>query len=66
MAADRATPLHPTEVEHNGHTIKLTHRPKINDWTYEVVITRKIRLSNSHPRYETALSHAKADIDAMT
>ena len=57
--------LQPREVEYKGHTIRLTHRPKINDWTYEVIHTRTVRLSNHAPRYGAALDHAKAMIDNL-
>lgn len=65
-AAHAVTPLHPTRVEYKGHTIKLTHRVKVNDWTYEIKHTRTIVLKNHAPRYDTALSAAKNDIDALT
>lgn len=66
MSADRATPLHPTEVQYKGHTIKMTHRAVTNDWVYEVLHTRTIKLSQHAPRYETALKQAKRDIDILT
>lgn len=65
MSASKAVPLHPTSVEYKGHTIKLTHRIKTNDWTYEVRHTRTITLKNNAPRYETALKQAKRDIDIL-
>jgi len=57
--------LHPTTVTYKDHTIKLTHRPKTNDWTYTVSHTRTITLTNHAPRYDTALRHAQHDIDLM-
>lgn len=65
MSAEKATPLHPTEVQYKGHTIKMTHRPGTNDWVYEVTHTRTLKLSQHAPRYETALRMAKRDIDIL-
>jgi hypothetical protein len=65
MSALKATPLHPTTVMYRGHKITLTHRPQVNDWQYTVEHTRTIRLSQSKPRYDAALSAAKKDIDIL-
>lgn len=65
MSAQKAIPLHPTEVNYRDHKIKLTHRPGTNDWTYEVKHTRTITLSDKAPRYDTAVKNAKRDVDCL-
>lgn len=59
------TQLQPTTVTYKDHTIKLTHRPRINDWTYTVSHTRTITLSDHAPLYSAALRAAKRDIDVL-
>ena len=58
-------PLHAPKVQYRAHTIKLTHRPKTNDWKYSVSHTRTITLTNHAPRYESALKQAMKDIDNL-
>jgi hypothetical protein len=60
-----AVQLHPTEIQYREHDIKLVHRPKVNDWYYEVKHTRTITLRAHYPRYAAALEAAKCDIDAL-
>lgn len=57
--------LHPATVTYKDHTIKLTHRPRINDWTYTVSHTRTITLTNHAPRYDSAVRAAQHDIDVL-
>lgn len=57
--------LKPTEVVYRGYTIKLTHRPKINDWQYHITYHIPLTLSDHAPRYEQALTQAKAEIDTL-
>ena len=57
--------LQPTEVQYKDHSITLTHRPSVNDWTYTVSHTRTITLSQHAPRYDSALRLAKRDIDIL-
>lgn len=63
---DDVTRLHPNEVTYKGYHIKLTHRPKTNDWTYTIVHHIPLKLSYHAPRYDTALTQAKAEIDRLT
>lgn len=65
MSARNVAKLHPNTVNYRDHTIKLTHRPKINDWSYTVTHTRTLNLTNHAPRYDTALAAAKHDIDIL-
>ena len=57
--------LLPTSVNYRGHTIELTHRKNVNDWTYSILYHIPLRMSDKAPRYDTALAQAKADIDAL-
>ena len=57
--------LHPTTIPSRDHTIKLTHRPRINDWSYSIIHTRTIELTSHAPRYDRALEAAKRDIDIL-
>ena len=59
-------PIKPQEVVHKGHTIKLIHRPKTNDWRYEFTITREHTITNIARTYDNALTCAKSDIDNLT
>lgn len=61
----RVRQLQPEQVQYKGYTITLTHRPKINDWTYSFTHTHTMTISNTYPRYETALKHAKKSIDIL-
>lgn len=65
MPQRKVEQLKPTEVKYRGKTIKLKHRPKINDWQYIVTHNIPLTLTNHAPRYDTALEMAKADIDAV-
>lgn len=65
MSVQKVVPMHPTTVDYKGHTIKLTHRPRTNDWQYEVKHHRTITLKNQAPRYEAALKQAQTDIDIL-
>lgn len=61
----KVTQLQPNTVKYKGYIIKLTHRPKTNDWTYSINVDLPLTLSNKAPRYQTALSQAKAEIDKI-
>ena len=65
MTKATVTNLHPTEVNYRDHTIRLKLRPRLNDWSYEVVHVSTITLKNHAPRYDTALRLAKRDIDTL-
>lgn len=65
MATNNVKKLHPTEVNYREHVIRLKLRPRINDWSYEVIHVSQITLKNHAPRYDTALKLAKRDIDLM-
>ena len=58
--------LHPTNVTYKGYHIKLTHRPKTNDWTYSIIHNIPLTLSHHAPRYSTALKQARDEIDRIT
>lgn len=60
------TKLQPTNVTYKGYHIRLTHRPKTNDWQYKIIHTIPLTLTNHAPRYDTALTQAKAEIDRLT
>lgn len=62
----KVTALNPKEVRYKGYLIKLTHRPKTNDWSYSITAQLQMKLSDKSPRYATALAQAKSDIDALT
>lgn len=57
--------IKPNIVTYRGHTIKLTHRPKVNDWQYHITYHIPLTLSDHAPRYEQALAQAKQEIDAL-
>ena len=58
--------LHKTKIQYRGQTIKLTHRPKVNDWKYEIILSRVIRISDTQVRYGAAVEAAKTAIDLFT
>lgn len=63
--SNKVAKLQPTEVTYKNHTIRLTHRPRTNDWQYSFTRTRTITIRNAHPRYDTALKHAQQEIDIL-
>lgn len=65
MSNRKVAALQPTEVTYKQHTIRLTHRPKTNDWQYTYTHTRTRTYTNVFPRYDTALKHAQQEIDIL-
>lgn len=66
MSRDNVATINPTQVQYKGHTIRMTYRPRTNDWEYIVRVQRTVTLRNRSANYNTALAHAKKDIDAIT